>query len=373
MMSRLGAFQDTAAPPPVSREKSPARRRGLIAVVLVVVYGALVAMSIRTSGGPFAPASFPSAWSPAEDASNPLVDVDDNPAETTEQYVPASIRLPNGEIWTYVKGNSRIYAWMTTDPAVPPSLQNGGAAVLAPIAATWEGSFVLEAHAIYDEAHDTIHVWYKARDANPNNWAWGHATAPGSDPTDFTRDAANPILTSNQVEADLGATAVTDLAISSVIQVGSVFHFYGYALIDARYKLIHATGTTWNDPSGVEALLAASADSRVVETPSVIRLLHSALPRYVMFYTEGVIGLVGSRSIYQATSDDAETWDFSDLAAVIAPTAGFDSQQAYSGQFLRENQYPWSLPYVDSSGRWLYYYSGYDGAEADSGLMYLEP
>src|SRR5436190_3981862 len=129
----------------------------------------------------------PTSWGLTRYASNPIITVNPgNPSEVHEQYVPAGIKV-GSTWWVYVKGASRIYAWSSTD-GTTYTLANGGSPVLAPIAATWEGSFVLEPVVVYDEPNATIHMYYKGDDANPVNWQWGHATAADSDPLTFTRD-----------------------------------------------------------------------------------------------------------------------------------------------------------------------------------------
>jgi hypothetical protein len=147
--------------------------------------------------GEIAVGGFPTDWGLTRWPGNPVIDVDNNPNETTEQYTPAPIRLPNGDIWVYVKGFDRIYAWKSTDDGETFALQNGDDAVLEPVAATWEEIYVVDPVATYDPDTDTIHLYYKGSDilAGNDNWQWGHATAPGSDPTDVTKDGGNPIYT----------------------------------------------------------------------------------------------------------------------------------------------------------------------------------
>lgn len=351
---------------------------GIIAALLIVyAVGMVVAVRLLPTahgGASHAVTGFPTDWGVTRFAGNPVIDVDDNPAEDREQYTPAPIRLANGDIWVYVKGTSRIYAWKSTDGGETFSLENGGVPVIAPVAATWEGSFTLDPIAVYDEADDTIHLWYKGRDANPANWQIGHATAPGSDPTDFTRDPANPILTKAAAEADLGDDT-GDLSLGDVIVIDGTFHFYLYGEVGGvggEYHLMHATGTTWNDPSGVASILPAPVGG-VVSTPAVVRI--PGVHRYAMFYSHDVAGgTVFPERIKVGSSSDGVSWSFPGTD-VITPTTGWEDDSAYAGHFLRRSTYPYDLPVVDALGRWLFYYSGYDATpdEANSGLAYLEP
>lgn len=350
-----------------------ARRSGSVSrvllVVLAVAYAAstmVLATRLRTASGSgsFSP---PPTFTVTKAAGNPLITVNPgNPSENVEQYAPSPI-LVGSTYWVYVKGAADIDAWSAPDPDGPFTLQANG--VIAPQPGTWEHAFALEPHAIYDEASDTIHVLYAARDTNPNNWAWGHATAPGSTPTVFTKDVANPILTANAAEADLGSTNITDLKVSSVVKIGSSFHFYGYALWDGIYHLIKATGTTWNDPDNVTLLRDApgGADA-VIQTPSVFK--YGSL--YGMLYSVGE-AQPGPRSIWLAWSLDGSTFDFDNAVELVTPASGWESNEAYSGQVLRETAAPYSAPILDA-GRLLLFYSGLNATPvAQSGLAYLVP
>jgi len=310
------------------------------------------------------------SWGVDRFASNPIITVNPgNPAESVEQYTPAPIQLANGDIWVYVKGQSRIYAWKSTDGGFTFTLQNGGAAVLAPTSG-WELSFVLDPHVVYDQANATIHLYYKARDANPANWQWGHATASDSDPTLFTRDAANPILTKANAQSDLGGVTTTDLSLSCVLVIGSTYHFYGYALYGGLYHLIQATGTTWNNPSSVNAILASESASYEVTTPTVVRTAAG----YTMLYTRGGASTAPPRGLRVGYSTDGATWDFSQTAYMMEGTTGWESGGDYAAQVMHSSVSPWSDP-VLSSGRWYLYFSGISSTthHANSGLAFLTP
>lgn len=352
-------------------------KRTLVLVALLAYTLTVVAATrIRTSGGSFAPpvADLPASWGVSKFAGNPVIDVDDNPDETTEQYVPSPIQLANGEIWVYVKGNSRIYAWKSVDDGETFSLENGGDPVIAPVAATWEASFTLEASAVYDQPTDTIHIIYKGRDANVNNWAFGYATAPGSDPTDVTKYGSNPILTANAIESALGVGNITDLGTGDTVVIDGEYHTYFYALYGGEYHLLHATGTGWTDPVADAVLLDAQGGDTVVETPAVFRIPGIGDPVYVMFYARGGT-LAAGRSIRAGSSSDGITWDFSDTTDVISPATGWEDDSAYSGHLLKKSRSPYLSPIIDTSGRWKFYYSGYDDTtgKANAGLAYLTP
>jgi hypothetical protein len=345
---------------------------------LLVVLGVLVVVTLATrlltvagGGGGITLPAFPTDWGVERYAGNPVIDVDNNPNETNEQYVPAPIRLPSGDIWVYVKGLNSVYAWKSVDGGETFTLENGNASVIAPGASgQWDEDFALEPAAVYDPDTDTIHLYFKGTNsaAGTSNWGWGHATADGSDPTDFTKDASNPILTSSEVSTDLGGGTISDLAISDVVKIGSTFHFYGYVAHSNRYKLIQTTGSDWDDPGDVEIILTAANDNEIVQCPSVF-LINGI---YAMFYSIGG-PQPDPRWIRVAQAPDAETWDFSDSTNIISPTGtDWEEDETYAGSILKDGYGP--TP-VTIGGRLLYYYSGLETPPGDAnvGLIYLDP
>jgi hypothetical protein len=321
---------------------------------------------ISAPAGPFPPVS---SWTITRSGSNPITSLPSG--ESSEQYVPAPLRLASGDIWVYAKGQSRIYAWKSTDDGVTFSIQNGGVAVLTPGASgAWDHDFVLEATVVYDQVNGSIHLWYKANPGPAGTGiSWGHATAPDSDPTNLTKDPANPILLGEDVAVALGGSPVADMAVSCVLKIGSTFHFYGYIQYGGTYYLCQTTGSNWNTPTASGFSLISRFDSSVVfETPSVIRAPDGS---YLMLFAKGGSGL-SSRSILTATAPDGETWT-AQTGTVLAPTgSGWEEKQAYSGQFLRSNFAPFSDAYVDGSGRKLFYYSGASATPIyRAGLAYI--
>lgn len=351
--------------------RSESSRRDL--AILIVGLFLLSSMKYVGSRGsattsPWGPVS---GWTITRNGSNPVTSI---PAgETTEQYVPAPIRLASGDIWIYVKGASSIYAWKSTDNGVTFSIQNSGNAVLTPGSGlAWDHTYVLEATMLYDASASTIHMYYKGYPGpSGNGISWGHATAPDSTPTVFTKDAGNPILAGQDVAVALGGLPVSDMAVSSVILIGSTWHFYGYINYGGTYYLCQTTGTTKTTPtaSGMQLITRWTSDA-VFETPSVLREPDGS---YLMLYTRGAVQ-PGARSIYTAISSDGVTWT-SQSGTVLAPTgSGWEQLEAYSGQFIRSNSSPFSDPYIDGSNRSLFYYSGLDNGTpnlAKAGLAYI--
>lgn len=318
-------------------------------------------------------AAIPSSYGFSRFAGNP--NITNVGLETFEMYNPAAFKATNGDIWAYAKGAARIYAWKSTDGGETFSIQNGGNQVVGPGAGgAWDNGFALEPCIVYDEANGTIHLWYKGYNSGATVSGWGHATAADSDPLTFTKDAGNPILTQSTVQSAIGGT-VTDLSIGSVALIGSTYHFYGYCHVTDRYRLIHATGTTWNDPGSVTSILTATNTTThsVVETPDVFLMTGGGSALYAMFYSEGA-AQPGTRTIRAAYSRDGSTWDFSDTSDILSPTSGWESNEVYSGHMLKVSTTPFLLPIVDNLGRWRFYYSGLDNAShAQAGLAYMTP
>lgn len=337
---------------------------------------------------------FPTNYTFTKFASNPVIDVDDNPLETHEQYVPAPIVLTNGDIWIYCKGSYDIYAWKSTDGGETFSLQNGGVAVIARVAATWESNAVVEPAAVYDADSDTIHIWYKGTNDDVDNpglnheWDVGYATAPGTAPQTVTKYGSNPILTATQTSGDLTAelgtpTNIYDQDITSVIKIGATWYFYGYVRSgfpnksDAAYQIVQWTGATPQAPvsAGITVAIANSTVALVLGTPSVFRLADG---RYGMFHTYGSLTST-PRSIRLAFSNDGSAWTMA-ATDVLAPVAtSWEGDWVYAPGLLKINTAPFDSPYADGSNRWLLYYSGLSdlgppapvGHHANTGLAYI--
>lgn len=335
-------------------------------------------MTYLPQQNPYTVAPFPTSWAPVRYASNPVINVADNPNETDAQYTPAPIQLSNGDIWVYVKGTFAIYAWKSTDGGVTFSLQNSNNPVVSPGGAgTWDHFCTLEPFAVYDEANATIHLYYGgASSSGQTDYGWGHATASDSNPASFTKDVANPILSNAAVSSALGGGTVSDLKVGSVIKIGSTWHFYGNADYNGLYKLIHLTGTTWNNPTSLSVLLTAPGGwQTVVQTPSVFSYGNV----YGMLYTLGgpqnnTVALSLPRSIFPAFSSDGVNWQFDGSAILSIVGDGWEQLQVYAGHLLLSSAAPFSAPVVDAAGRWHLYYSGLNlSGDANSGLCYLTP
>jgi hypothetical protein len=341
----------------------------LLLAGLLVMVGLAARLLTAQGGGSVTAPEFPTSWGITRFAGNPVIDVDNNPNETNEQYVPAPIRLPNGDIWVYVKGLNSVYAWKSVDDGETFALQNSNNPVIEP-GAGWDSEFALEPVATYDPDTDLIHLYYKGtNDADgDSSWGWGHATADGDTPTVFTKDAGNPILTSATVSTAPGGGAVLDLAISDVVKIGSAFHFYGYAHEAGTYQLIQATGSDWDNPSGVESIQGPPGGMSVIQSPSVF-IVNGV---YAMLYSVGG-AQPDPRWIRVAQSPDGETWDFSDTTNIISPTGtDWEEDETYTGSVLKDGVGP--NP-VLIGGKMLFYYSGLETPPADAnvGLIYLDP
>lgn len=280
--------------------------------------------------------------------------------------MPAPIRLPNNDIWCYVKGVSSIYAYSSSD-GESFTLENGAAPVLDVSGAGWDSQFAVEPAAFIEGS--TIHIYYKGTDdpTGVNNWAWGHATAPTSDPTNITKNAGNPILTGATVATDLGATTVTDLALSDVVKIGSTYHFWGYARVDNRYQIIHATGNAVDNPSNVTSVITASSDDRIVQSPSVFQ----SGADFIMSYSRGLVARTPapSREVAAAISPDGVTGWNANVNPLIVAGAGWEAQRVFVASVLKDNLTP-----ILIADDWYLYYSGSNagGTEDAVGLARLQ-
>jgi hypothetical protein len=319
--------------------------------------------------------SLPSSWGITRLAGNPVITVSPgNPSEAVEQYDPAPIRLPSGDIWCYVKGASTDYGWKSTDGETF-TLQNGGSPVIAHGAGgAWDHDASMESAAVYDSASDTIHLWYKG--SLSGVYGWGHATAPGSTPQTFTKDVGNPILTAATVATALGGGTVTDLGIVDVVKVGTNYTFFGYALDGTgKYRNFTATGSSWNNPSGVTGYHDSPSSTTIDIVTSVFALPGLGSPLYAALRQYGTSSV---RSLKLATTPDFVTWTFpaGDFMAPVPAT--WESAWTYAAHLLKEDTPPYTAPVIDGSGRWRLYYSGTDLSVGgvgpdDSGLAYLVP
>lgn len=330
-------------------------------------------MDKPTRGAAVVADPFPTVWNVVRESTNPVINVANNPNETAEQYVPAAIQLGNGDVWVYVKGAHTIYAWKSTDGGVTFALQNSNNPVInIGGVGTWDHGSVVEPCAVYDSANSTIHLWYKGTDdaTGATDWGWGHATAPDSTPTVFTKDAGNPIISNSSGNTQLGGAGLTDFAVSDVVKIGSTYHFYGYALYNSVYRIVHATGTSWNDPGSLSVITSAPSDWRtVIQGPCVFT--YGSL--YGMFYALGGTQPSFTRAIFVGSSTDGSTWNFQG-GEILGPVGtGWELLETYLGRVVKTSTSPFSAPVTDTSGRWHFYYSGYDGSKANVGLAYLTP
>lgn len=330
-------------------------------------------LAVARGGTAFAPPpAWPTTWGVSRFVGNPIIVT--SVGEPAEQYDPAPIRLPSGDIWAYVKGAQVIYAYKSTDNGETFVGQNGGNAVInVGAGGTWDDTGAIEPCAVYDAATDTIHLWYKGTSGAANDWAWGHATAPGSNPVSFTKDPSNPILTSSDISTALGGATVADTAPFDVIVSGGTTYFYGYAQYNGRYRIILSTGTDWGDPGAPVNLIIPPNDATIAASGSVFQLPGGSLPRYGMFYTWGP--LIGAGRTIRVAQASALAGPWTDMAEVMAPTSGWEVYHVYTPRVLRTSTAPYLAPIVDGFGRWKLYYSGADASwvHSQTGLAYLTP
>lgn len=315
-------------------------------------FEALTVRGVRPTGATL----LPSAWYRERSTANPVIAV--NATETGEQYIAAPILLSNGDIWIYVKGATRLYAYKSTDDGETFTIQNSGSPILLPgSSGAWDESIVLDAYAEYDEDTDTIHLFFKGRNAS-HVYGIGYATADGTDPTSFTKDAANPILTTSDFSTAFSGDAVTDLALSSVIRHSDTsFTFYGHYTGSTQHWFWRATGSDWDDIN-----LQARFDmtpryhlklQEITTYPKVFKLTDGG--GYGMLFTEGMATQTDMRCIQSAVSIDGETWTRAESPFLVPHTeTTWEARRVHHIAPLKRPE--GELLEVD--GKVLMYYSG---------------
>jgi len=303
---------------------------------------------------------------------NPVIEVAHNPKETRSQYVPAPVSLPNGDIWVYVKGDSScaIWAYKSTDGGRTFTLQNRGNPVIQKGASgEWDSGCVIEPSAVFDKKNNIIHLFYKGSMLF-DKWSWAHATAPVDNPTAFTKDPANPILTPSAIETTFGEVNVTDNAISDVIKIGNDFYFYGYFRSNSGFKIFYARGTDWNNPTPQDIIITSAQGFEMVQCPSVFRFPSS--PIYVMIFTEGSIDKTKARYLRAALSLDGKTWECMGDTILTPSKNTWENIRVYAASLLKKSGGDFSEPEV-VDGRLLLYYSGSSSItnQDNAGLLYM--
>jgi len=315
-------------------------------------------------------------------ANNPIIHHSNIPdPNEKEQYVPAPVRVPNNDIWIYVKGTNTIYGWKSVDDGETFTPQNDGRPVIdkGPIG-SWEARAVRDPAAVHDANNGLIHLYYKGcLNDIESEWSIGHATAPDANPASMTKDPGNPILTREMLQAQLGLAATpTDLALSDVIMIGDTFFFYGVFQDSGdhrRFKLWYGTGPTWNSITAKGIILwpsMAELGGDLLYAPSVFRWPGTS--SYIMIFDYGVDNhkRPNSRRLRVATSENGIDWTVCS-SQVLRPEdgLGWERNWVYGASILKSSTPPFVDP-IEIAGRYLLYYSGHDGNTAETGLAFLQ-
>src|SRR4051812_44158331 len=106
----------------------------ILAIIILTQAIASAQTNPNQNGGSFL--SLPTYWAREENPNNPIFAVKSYPngnlAEEAEQYDPAPVMLPSGEIWVYVKGGYALYASSSSNGGATWTLRNDGQPVLKP-------------------------------------------------------------------------------------------------------------------------------------------------------------------------------------------------------------------------------------------------
>jgi hypothetical protein len=329
-------------------------------------------------------------WTQRRYSGNPIITVASNPTEVAlgsiEQYIPAPIQLTNGNVWVYVKGRESIYAWLSTDGGETFSLQNSNNPVLSHgPAGSWDDTSVTEPSATYDAANNLIHLYYMGVDSGGTNFGWGHATASDSDPTTFTKDVSNPILTGAALAAKFPSeTNILQTAVGDVIKIDGTFYFYGHYQADSGFHLIYATGSTWTNPVvqntiGISIPNVSEIERGYVKVPSVFRMSNGQL-QMIVGETQGKTAFLEQWAGYLtvASSWDGITWNQDPSSRILLSpgVAAWENRRVYSAHVLKKSTGNFDEIEFATNGAARVYYSGAnaDGTENDNvGLLYLYP
>jgi hypothetical protein len=315
----------------------------------------------------------PATWAQARNPANPLTTF--TGGETGEMYNPSAVRLTNGDQLLFVKGAIRIHLWKSTNDGATYSYQG---VALTGTGSTWDASGVVEPFVIFDQAANLLRMYYKGFTGSV--YQAGYATASPSTPLVWTKQST-PVLTASAVSTALaGGATLSDLAITSVIKSGSTYYFYGYYGVSGGLQLFEATGTTWTNPTPSANIFSTGVNSNPA-SPDVFKSPGS--PFYTMLFSEGgpqaTAGISPIRVSKVATSRDGLNWERIDRGGVlIRPTSATSSgtlwerDETFTPKILKKGTGNFDEPFA-VNGRYQLYYSGDTGAEARSGMMYLDP
>lgn len=203
--------------------------------------------------------------------------------ETANCYAGNAVRLGNSDTLIGVAkgdGAALLYSFISTDGGQTFTYVD---TVIQKNTQSWHSARIVEGMLYYQNGNDTIHLIYKGY--NNVVFQMGHAWALRSDPTNFTDDAANPVITDAQTEADLGFS-VGDMGPSCVITYNDSIYVLGgiSSGSPAHYSICLWSGKT---PATLRAKQIIAEPNKKYLNAFGATVYRDADSNWYMMYTQG--------------------------------------------------------------------------------------
>jgi hypothetical protein len=218
----------------------------------------------------------------------------------------------------------------------------------------WDDKLVAVGTVVVDE--DVFHLFYNGGShANRTTTSIGHATSP--DGITWTRDAVNPILTPDMVNAETPPANITAL---SVVKADDIWIMYYFAYVVpgnlASVQMRRATAPSLEGPWTVEAdpIDFGAGDSRQWDSNIDSINVHVTDEGFVMYY-DGCCN--AGHNFGLAKSEDGITWTKYDDPATTE-RAFEESDPVYFSQSGEWNHYIAAVNIVPTETEWAMIYQG---------------
>ncbi|MBI5931595.1 MAG: hypothetical protein HY862_19965 [Chloroflexi bacterium] len=233
-------------------------------------------------------------------------------------------------------------------------------------AGAWDDSLVAVGTVVVHEG--VFHLFYDGGTSdNPLKTSIGHATSP--DGINWTRDAANPLLTPESVDADRPPATVTAL---SVVQDGDtwVMYFFAYAAIGnvAGVQMRRATAPSLDGPWTIEANPIDFGPGSARQWDSNVDSINvSATDDGFVMYFDGCCNQ--GHNFGRATSPDGITWTKYD-DPTTTERAFAASDPVYFSKPNQWNHYIAAVNVLKIDSGWAMIYQGVPLEATEFGIGY---
>lgn len=230
----------------------------------------------------------------------------------------------------------------------------------------WDSGLVAVGTVVVDEG--VFHLFYDGASADhPMSTAIGHATSP--DGINWTRDAANPILTPDAVNANRAPSNLTAL---SVVRDGDtwIMYFFAYAAPGnvSGIQMRRATASSLDSPWTIEADPIVFGPGSARQWDSNVDSINVSVTDegFVMYY-DGCCGQ--GHNFGRATSPDGITWTkYNDPATTERAFA--DSDPVYFSTPDQWNHYIAAVNVLQTETGWAMIYQGVPKDSSQFGVGY---